>query len=131
MANWTDPDYEYLPWVFEGINGWVQMLGNPNLRLPAAKQQNYIDMLLSKIPEDSRTYMLALGGVIAGGQRVKSPLVSIYAKKYVEKYKATEPEAVARLNQILRSSASFTPGGDAPDFTMNTPEGAPMKLSAS
>lgn len=127
FADWDDPDYEYLPWVFEGLNGWVQTLAS--VGLPAEKQQNFIDQLLLKIPNDSRTYMLALGGVIAGAQQKKSPLVGIYAKKYVEKYKNTEPEAAAQLNQVLRTSASFVTGGEAPDFTMNTPEGKPMKLS--
>ena len=127
LADWADPDYEYLPWVFEGINGWVQTLAS--VRLPAEKQQNYIAQLLSKIPSDSRTYMLALGGVIAGMQQKKSPLAVVYAKKYIAKYKETEPEAVARLNQLIKTAASNVPGGVAPDFTMNTPEGVPMKLS--
>ena len=126
-ADWTDPGYEYLPWVFESVNGWVQTLAS--VRLPAEKQQNYIDLLLSQIPDDSRTYMLALGGVISGMQQKKSPLAIAYAKKYIEKYKDTEPEAVARLNQIIKTTAANAPGGIAPDVTMNTPEGTPMKLS--
>lgn len=127
LADWTDADYHYMPWVFEGINGWVQTLASVNL--PTDKQQNFIDNLLQQIPAESRTHMLALGGTIAGLQQKKSPLVGIYAKQYVEQYGTTEPEAAARLNEILRMSASFTIGAEAPDFAMNTPEGAAMKLS--
>ena len=127
LADWTDPDYNYMPWVFEGISGWVQTLASVNL--PVDQQQVFIDGLLKKIPADSRTYMLALGGVIAGSQQKKSPLIGIYAKRYAEKYEDTEPEATARLNEMLKTSASFITGGEAPDFTMNTPDGVPMKLS--
>ncbi|HHM20572.1 MAG TPA: TlpA family protein disulfide reductase [Bacteroidetes bacterium] len=127
LADWTDPDYEYLPWVFEGISGWVQTLAG--IGLSTTEQQKFIDDLLRQIPADSRTYQLALGGIISGCQRKKSPLVVTYARLYVEKYKTTEPEAVARLNQILKTSASFIPGSLAPDFTMNTPDGQPLKLS--
>ena len=26
LVDWTDPDLHYMPWVFEGISGWVQTL---------------------------------------------------------------------------------------------------------
>ncbi len=127
LVDWTDPDYHYMPWVFEGVSGWVQTLAS--VGLPVEQQQVFIDELLRKIPTDSRTHMLALGGIIAGAQQKKSPLISIYAKRYTDKYKDSEPEAVASLNQLLKTSASFIAGAEAPDFTMNTPEGTPMKLS--
>ncbi|MEZ4952151.1 MAG: TlpA disulfide reductase family protein [Saprospiraceae bacterium] len=127
LADWTDPDYEYMPWVFEGISGWVQTLVSINL--PVEMQQKFIDNLLEKIPADSRTHKLALGGIISGMQQKKSPLLGTYAKRYIDKYKDTEPEAAAQLNQLLKTSASFLAGAEAPDFTMNTPDDKPMKLS--
>ncbi|HFA51875.1 MAG TPA: TlpA family protein disulfide reductase [Bacteroidetes bacterium] len=127
LANWSDPDYHYMPWVYEGLKGWVQTIAR--VGLPVDKQQNYIDGQLGQIPADSRTYMLALGGIISGLQQQKSPLMSLYAKQYAEKYKDSEPEAAARLERLLKMSASFIVGGEAPDFTMNTPEDVPMKLS--
>ena len=127
LADWTDPDYNFMPWVYEGTKGWVQTITAVNL--PQDKQKNFIDKLLHEIPGESRTHMLALGGIISGLQQRKSPLLGTYAKRYAEQYKTQEPEAVARLNQLLKSSASFTMGAEAPDFSMNTPEGTPMKLS--
>ena len=127
LANWSDLDYHYMPWVYEGLKGWVQTIAR--VGLPVDKQQNYIDGQLGQIPADSRTYMLALGGIISGLQQQKSPLMSLYAKQYAEKYKDSEPEAAARLERLLKMSASFIVGGEAPDFTMNTPEDVPMKLS--
>lgn len=127
LADWNDPDYNYMPWVFEGVSSWVQTIAS--VGLPAEAQQHYVDQLLQQIPEGSRTYKLALGGVISGAQKKKAPMLSVYIKKYIAKYKDTEPEAVGRLSQILKTSASFIVGADAPDFTMNTPEGTPLKLS--
>ncbi len=128
LADWADPDYNYMPWVFEGISGWVQTLAS--VRLPQGLQKNYIDGLLRQIPVNSRTYMLAVGGLISGLQQKKSPLVADYAKLYIAKYKDTEPAAAARLGQILKMSASFMTGVEAPDFAMNKPDGTPLKLSS-
>ena len=127
LADWSDPDYNYMPWVYEGLKGWVQTI--VRVGLSADKQQNFIDWQLQQIPARTRTYMLALGGIISGLQLQKSPMVGRYAKQYAQKYKDSEPEATARLNQLLKMSASFIVGGEAPDFTMNTPDDVPMKLS--
>jgi peroxiredoxin len=127
LADWTDPDYNYMPWVFEGISSWVQTLTNVNL--PVNEQKDYIDALLAKMPADSRTYMLALGGIITGTQQRKSPLLGVYAKLYIEKYQGTEPEAAAFLGELLKKSSTFIMGTAAPDFTMNTPERTPLSLS--
>ena len=127
LADWTDPDYNYMPWVFEGISGWVQTL--TNVGLPVNEQKNFIDALLKKIPADSRTYMLALGGIITGTEKRKSPLLGVYAKQYIEKYKDTEPEAAKRLGNLLKKSSTFIMGSEAPDFTMNTPQRTPLSLS--
>lgn len=127
LADWTDPDYNYMPWVFEGISGWVQTIANINL--PKELQKTYIDGVLNQIPADSRTYMLAVGGIISGLQQKKSPLLADYAKLYISKYKDSEPNAVARLEHVIKMSGSFMTGVEAPDFTMNQPDGTPLTLS--
>jgi len=127
LTDWADADYNYMPWVFEGISGWVQTLASINL--PQQWRQQSIDGLLQQIPDGSRTYMLALGGIIAGLQQKKNPLLADYAKLYIRKFQADEPNAAARLTQVLKTSASFMTGVDAPDFTMNRPDGTPLKLS--
>lgn len=127
FADWADPDYNYMPWVFEGLKGFTQTLAS--VGLPENAQKDAIDNLLNKIPADNRSHMLALGGVVSGLQGAKSPLLGNYAKRYVEKYQKSQPEAAAQIGQLLKTSASFITGGEAPDFTMADREGKPVKLS--
>lgn len=127
LVDWKDSDYNYMPWVYESVKSYAQTLAS--VGLPDANQKNYIDQLLHKIPADSRTYMLALGGVISGLESKKSPLIGTYVERYIQKYGKTEPEAAAQLKQLLQMSASFILGADAPDFTMNDINGNPVSLS--
>jgi peroxiredoxin len=126
LVDWKDPDYTYMPWVYESIKGYVQTL--LAVGLTDSQQQRFVDELLSKIPNTSRTYMLALGGVIAGFQTKNSPNMGIYANQYIEKYGKAEPAAAAQLQNMIRALAGFVLGGEAPDFTMNTPDDKPMSL---
>ncbi len=127
LVDWKDADYNHMPWVYESVKGYAQTLAS--VGLPDSNQKNFIDQLLNQIPANSRTYMLALGGVISGLESKKSPLIGNYAQRYVDKYKKTEPEAAAQLQQLLQMSASFITGAEAPDFTMNNLENQPVKLS--
>ncbi len=126
LIDWNDPDFEYNAWVFEATKDFAQTLAN--IKLPVDQQKHFIDLQLSKIPPSKRTYMLALGGMIAGLQTGKSPLMATYAKKYMEMYGAKYPEAAAQLDKVIKASASMMPGAEAPDFTMNTPDGQPLSL---
>lgn len=128
LVDWSDPNLFYMPWVYEGLKGFSQALTNVNM--PDAMQKHYLDLLLSQISESSRTYMLALGGIIAGLQAKNSPLIKTYAERYAEKYKNTEPEAVAQIQQLLQQPATFSTGSEAPVFTMNTPDGNPLSLQS-
>lgn len=127
FADWKDEDYNYMPWVFEQVKTYAQTLAS--VGLPEANQKDFLDKLLTQIPENSRTYLLAMGGVINGLQAAKSPLLGSYAKRYVDKYQKTEPESAAQVGQLLKMSGSFVSGGEAPDFTMNNRDGKPVKLS--
>ncbi len=127
FVDWKDPDYNYMPWVYESIKGYAQTLASVNF--PVATQKDFMDRILQQVPATSRTYMLALGGAIAGFQAAKSPLMADYGKRFMEKYKSTEPEAIAQIQQMLKMSSSNVVGGEAPDFIMNDVNGSPRKLS--
>ncbi len=127
FVDWKDADYNYMPWVFEQMKSYSQTLSS--FGFPESVQKDYMDKLLAQIPADSRTHLLAMGGIINGLQAAKSPLLGVFAKRYVDKYQKTEPEAAAQVAQLLKTSASFVTGGEAPDFTMNDRDGKPVKLS--
>lgn len=126
LVDWNDPDLEYNPWVYETIRDYAQTLASINL--PVNNQKHYLDLQLSAIPQSRRTYMLALGGVIAGLQNAKSTLFIDYAKRYIQLYKDRYPDAAAQLESIVKSTQSFLPGAEAPDFTMETPDGKMLSL---
>ncbi len=127
FVDWKDADYNYMPWVFEQMKSYTQTLSS--VGFPEAIQKDFMDKLLVQIPANSRTYMLAMGGIINGLQAAKSPLLGNYAQRYLEKYQKTEPEAAAQIAQLLKMSGSFITGGEAPDFTQNDRDGKPVKLS--
>ncbi len=125
-VDWKDPAYNYNAWVYEGLKGYAQTI--TAVGLPEVAQREFLDKVLQKIPAGSHAHKLALGGVISAMQGKTNGNMGIYVKQYLEKYKSTEPEAAAQLEQMLRQSGGITPGGEAPDFTMNTPEDKPMSL---
>ncbi len=127
FVDWKDADYNYMPWVFEQMKSYSQTLSS--VGFPDAIQKDFMDKMLAQIPDNSRTYMLAFGGIINGLQAAKSPLLGTYAKRYLDKYQTTEPEAAAQVAKLLKSAGSFVAGGEAPDFTMNDRDGKPVKLS--
>ncbi len=127
FVDWKDVDYNYLPWVFEQMKSYAQTLSS--VGFPDGLQKDFMDKLLVQIPANSRTHMLAMGGIINGLQAAKSPLLGNYAQRFLEKYQKTEPEAAAQVAQLMKMSGSFIAGGEAPDFTMNDRDGKPVKLS--
>ncbi|MCU0348771.1 MAG: TlpA family protein disulfide reductase [Saprospiraceae bacterium] len=127
FVDWKDADYNYMPWVVEQMKSYVQTLAG--VGFPDAVQVDFLDKILAQIPAESRTHLLAMGGIINGLQAAKSPILGTYAKRYIEKYQKKEPEAAAQVAQLLKMSGSFVSGGEAPDFTMNDRDGKPVKLS--
>lgn len=127
LVDWADPDLNYMAWVYEGLKGWVQTISRVGLSV--SQQKAYIDNLLNEMPAESRTKMLAMGGVISGLQQAKSDLAGTYAKLYADTYRKAEPAAAARLDQLVKMSYSTGIGAEAPDITQNQPDGTPLSLS--
>ena len=127
FADWKDEDYNYLPWVYEGLKSYTTTLSSVNL-LPE-KQQEILDALLANIPKETRTYKLAIGGVMSGLQAKGHPNYVVYGKRFMEQYQKSDPDAVAQIAEEVKKLAAFSIGGEAPDFTMNDEAGNPKKLS--
>ncbi|MCR9285792.1 MAG: TlpA family protein disulfide reductase [Bacteroidetes bacterium] len=127
FVDWTNEDYEYLPWVFEGTKSYATTLSS--IQLPKDQHQMVLENLLKNIPEDTRTYQLAFGGILAGMQAKNHPNYIYFGQKFVQKYKATDMRACVEVNRQIRNIKGTILGGEAPNFTMKTPEGEDMSLT--
>ncbi|RMG85657.1 MAG: TlpA family protein disulfide reductase [Bacteroidetes bacterium] len=126
-VDWKNKDYEYLPWAYETVKSYATTMSSVNLT--PEKHLALLEGLLAQIPEDSRTYKLALGGILAGLQSKNHPNYMYFAKKFIDKYKATDMLSCVEVQRQMRSVQSNQIGGEAPDFTMKTPDGEDLSLS--
>jgi thiol-disulfide isomerase/thioredoxin len=127
LVDWNDSGLNYTPWVYESTKYYTSTLSSINLDQPTHKK--YLYELLAKIPVKSRTGQLALGGMLAGMQERNHPNYVAFAKIFVDRYKATQPEACVSVEQQLKRLSSMIPGSEAPDFTQMTPADTPLSLS--
>lgn len=127
FANWEDEDYSYLPWVYE--NWKVYAATMCILGLTPEKHFENLNNELRKIPAKSRTYKLAMGGLLAGLKEKTHPNYVPFAKIFIEQYRQTDRLAAATVSKELNKMKAFAIGGEAPDFTMDTPEGEAVSLS--
>ncbi len=127
LVDWNDKDLEYMPWVYEGLKNYTKTLSSVNMGV--APHRKFIEYNLNKIPYDSRTYQLALSGVIASLEEKKHQNYKYFADQFIKKYASTLPDEVAQMKQKLGGMAGMVAGGSAPDFEMNQPDGTPLKLS--
>lgn len=127
LVDWNDKELEFMPWVYESMKSYTTTLSSINL--PAEPLKKYLDYTLSRVPNDSRTYQLALGGVLAGLEEKQNANYKYFGEIFIEKYGETMPLEAAQVKKKISNMGAFVTGGLAPDFTMNTPEGTPMSLS--
>ncbi|MCB0643739.1 MAG: TlpA family protein disulfide reductase, partial [Phaeodactylibacter sp.] len=126
-VDWADPNLEHMAWVYEGFKAYVKTLTSIGLQL----EQNIaiIESQLNKIQPDSRTYQLALSGALASLQAANHPNYVYFADKYVEMYQEIDPISAQNVKQQADHRRRFMTGGEAPDFTSETPEGEALTLS--
>ena len=126
-ANLSDPAYEGFPFVFDAFQQYAEMMTN----LRASKQEFnlWADQQLLKIPQNSKTYRLALGGIVTGLKASSNPMYPEYAKKYMERYKNDSNGEIAQMDYELKRSGTSTPGFEAPDLVGMTPDSQSYSLS--
>jgi peroxiredoxin len=127
FVDWSNEEYEYLPWVYEGTKSYATTLSSINL--PKEQHKIIFEELLNSIPENTRTYKLAFGGILAGMQSKNHPNYLHFGKQFVQKYKAIDMRSCVEINRQIRNIEGTIIGGEAPDFTMATPEGEQMSLT--
>lgn len=123
----TDPGLDPITYSFEVFREYATTISS--VGIPTDKVKEIFNKLLSGIPADGQTYKNALGGIILALQQKNHPAFIEYAGRFYEKYKGeNQPHTLALGNQI-KSAQRLMVGGEAPDFTQNTPEGEALKLS--
>jgi thiol-disulfide isomerase/thioredoxin len=128
LVNWSAPELEYLPWVYEALKSYTTTLSS--IGLDAQTHKTFVENTLKKIPAESRTYQLALGGVLASLKEKSHANYGYFAKIFVDKYRSKSPEAAAQIEAELKRMGAFVVGGEAPDFTMNQVDGTPLSLNS-
>ncbi|HMQ46673.1 MAG TPA: redoxin domain-containing protein [Saprospiraceae bacterium] len=126
-ANFKNPVYDRLPWVYEAFKNYTNTLAS--VRLPDAKQKECLDRSLGAIEAGRPAYKYALAGVITLLNEKKSPLFTQYAEQFVQVFQESDPAAASDMRKQLDRAKSFMPGGEAPNFTQKTPEGEDLSLS--
>lgn len=123
----SDPELDKITYSFEVFREYATTLAS--VGLPAEKVKEIFDLQLSNIPPDGQTYKFALGGIVLALQQRNHPAFIEYAGRFYEKYKGENQPHTLQLGNQIKSAQRLMVGGEAPDFTQNTPEGEPMQLS--
>jgi len=127
FVDFKDPAYQYLPWTFEGFRSFAATI--ISLGLPEEQQQAYLDGALGKLEKGGLAHKLALSGVLATLKQKNDGKFAYYGEQFVEAFKDSDPSAASGMQAQVKQMKSFSIGGEAPDFTQQTPEGEEMSLS--
>jgi peroxiredoxin len=123
----ADAGYEGIPAVFDAFDQYAQLL--TNMRASKADFMQWTDAQLAKIPEGSKTYRMALGGLVNGLKTSSSTLYPDYARKYIDRYKNASNGEIAQMSMEMQRSGTSTPGFEAPDLVGMTPDSQSYALS--
>ncbi len=127
-ANLTDKGYEEIPDVFNAFDNYVQRL----LMIGATPDQTkqFIELQLAKMPAESRTYRVALGGVVNGLKASNSQLYPMYGTKYTNQYRSNTWGEIGRVDFDMRKSGTNMVGFEAPELVGLTPDSTMYSLSS-
>ena len=127
FVNFEDPAYQYLPWTYEGFRNFTTTI--ISVGLPEAQQRAYLEAALAKLEKGGLTHKLALSGVAATLKQKNNGNFVYFGELFVDAFKDSDPSAAATMKAQIGQMKSFVVGGQAPDFTQKTPDGAEMSLS--
>jgi thiol-disulfide isomerase/thioredoxin len=85
--------------------------------------------MLKQVPDNTNVKKFALGGVIMGLGEKQNPAMIPYTEAYKKQFQPTDPQILGWMDEQVKQARTMSVGGAAPDFTQNTPEGAPLSLS--
>lgn len=127
-ARFEDKLLEYNPWVSEMFKAFTVTLQSFNKG--DTYVTNGIRAQLKKIPQNSNTYRLALGGVVNGISQNADLLFVEFADEFATKYAQTNSMDVGLMKPRLDAIKQQMIGVKAPEFTLKTPEDKEVSLSS-
>ena len=125
-ADLKDKAYEDIPDVFNAFENYTKLLSQKG-----ATEQNlkiFIESQLSQIPAGTKTYRLALGGVVAGLKAANSTMYPAYVGKYLDLYRNASWGEIGRLELEMKKAGTNMPGFEAPDLAGMTPDSSTFSL---
>lgn len=130
LVDFKDPIYNFIPQVFDQFSDYTQNL--ISIGLPEEMQKSALDNYLSKMVVGSQCHRYAMGGIVTrliGSNKANNFVY--YAQEYLKTYKSDEQEGMVKMlqNKII-SMKGLMMGGDAPEITLNQPDGTPLSLSS-
>ena len=127
FADFKDPVYDRLPWMYDLFQSYTNTL--MSVGLDEAAQKRYLEQTLQRLPAGSMRYRMALSGTLAAFKQKNNGNYVPFAEMLLKEFKDGDAEAAMNLQQQIAGMRSFTIGAEAPDFAQATPEGKLLKLS--
>lgn len=127
FADFKEEVYGRLPWTYEAYKSYTTTLSS--VSLPDDKHKQIIEIALKRVPEGTDAYKLAIGGVLAALNQKNHANYPHFAKIFIEKYKSIDAKAAGKLENEMRRKRALMVGGEAPDFSGQSPDGETIKLS--
>ena len=126
-ADFEEPIYAKIPWTYESFKGYANTLST--VGLPDDLHKVYLDKALSKVPSGSAAQKLAYAGVLSILKQRKHNNYVYFTEQFIERFKQIDPATTGRLKKEVSLLSNLMVGGTAPDFSQETPEGEPLRLS--
>ncbi len=125
-ANLGEKAFEDIPAVFDAFEMYTAQLAN--MAIPHEKIVAYAEAQLAKIPMGSRTYRMALGGVISTLKNISSAQYPGLADKYINLYRGSSYGEVPALQMEVLRAGTYLTGYEAPDLVGMTPDSSTYSL---
>ncbi len=127
FVDFQNEAYDNSPWVYESFRNFANTLASVGLTHTAFAR--YMDRTLNRIPRGSGAHLMALSGVVTMLRQKNHGSYAYYAEQFIQEYRDELPEATFELHAHVQSVKDLQIGGEAPDFTQQTPEGESLSLS--
>ncbi|NBC07198.1 MAG: redoxin domain-containing protein [Bacteroidetes bacterium] len=128
FADFKDPAYNHLPWVYESFRSYTQVLASIP-QLSSEQRIAYLGQTLSRFEKGSPAHKLALSGTMVTLKKKDTDSFLHFAEQFTKAFEESDPAAVANLKKEMEQVEAFTKGSTAPDFTQKNPDGEEVSLS--